>query len=111
MDPWGTVICQCAEGKNIAVAEIRPNYIQEVRTTLPVWKHRRADIYPDLTPKRSPDEITEHLFHDKIVEKEAVICKTEETIAFLSSTPIVPVRILTSAIYFLSNMILSALLT
>eukprot|EP00057_Strongylocentrotus_purpuratus_P033107 XP_790158.2 PREDICTED: nitrilase homolog 1 [Strongylocentrotus purpuratus] len=46
VDPWGAVIAQCSEGEGVAVAQIDPDYLQKIRTSMPVWNHRRNDLYP-----------------------------------------------------------------
>jgi len=41
VDPWGEVVAVCAEGEGIAVAEVDPQRLTEVRTQLPALAHRR----------------------------------------------------------------------
>ncbi|XP_031558417.1 deaminated glutathione amidase-like [Actinia tenebrosa] len=50
VDPWGTVIAQCHEETGLCVAEIHHQYIKQVREQMPVWSHRRTDLYGDLKP-------------------------------------------------------------
>lgn len=45
VDPWGTVVAQCRDGVGIAVAEIDAAFLDEVRRRIPVWEHRRRDVY------------------------------------------------------------------
>lgn len=45
VDPWGTVVAQCKDGTGIAVAEVDLAFLQTVRTRIPVWQHRRTDVY------------------------------------------------------------------
>lgn len=45
VDPWGQVIAQCQEGDDVCVAAIDLDYLKKVRTQMPVWKHRRDDVY------------------------------------------------------------------
>jgi deaminated glutathione amidase len=45
IDPWGTVIAQCSDGVGIAVAEVDSAFIDKVRARIPVWSHRRPDVY------------------------------------------------------------------
>lgn len=40
-DPWGTVLAECGEGEGVAVADIDPSYIAQVRESLPSLRHRR----------------------------------------------------------------------
>ncbi|KAJ9586123.1 hypothetical protein L9F63_020235, partial [Diploptera punctata] len=89
VDPWGTVICQCTEGTNFAVAEIKLDYIQEIKCDVPVWKHRRTDLYSVVG-----NTSKEYLFCGKIVNEERIICKTESTLAFMSCSSIVTGHVL-----------------
>ncbi len=41
VDPWGTVIAQCAEGEGVAVGPIEPAYVDKVRRAVPSLAHRR----------------------------------------------------------------------
>jgi predicted amidohydrolase len=40
-DPWGTVIAECGDGEGIAMAEIDPGRVANVRAQLPSLRHRR----------------------------------------------------------------------
>ena len=42
VDPWGTVVAECADGDGIAVADIDPSQVNKVRTELPSLDHRRS---------------------------------------------------------------------
>ncbi|NP_001082014.1 nitrilase 1 S homeolog [Xenopus laevis] len=45
VDPWGLVIGQCQGGTGICYAEIDIPYMERVRRDMPVWRHRRTDLY------------------------------------------------------------------
>jgi predicted amidohydrolase len=45
VDPWGTVVAQCRDGEGIAVANIDRAFLEAIRARVPVWPHRRPDIY------------------------------------------------------------------
>lgn len=45
VDPWGCVVAQCREGTDLAVAEIDLSYRIKIREEMPVWAHRRYDLY------------------------------------------------------------------
>ncbi|KAG8430942.1 hypothetical protein GDO86_019701, partial [Hymenochirus boettgeri] len=45
VDPWGAVIAQCPEGTGLCYAEIDIAYLERVRREMPVWQHRRTDLY------------------------------------------------------------------
>eukprot|EP01089_Gocevia_fonbrunei_P003217 TRINITY_DN13131_c0_g1_i1.p1 TRINITY_DN13131_c0_g1~~TRINITY_DN13131_c0_g1_i1.p1 ORF type:complete len:286 (+),score=49.48 TRINITY_DN13131_c0_g1_i1:47-904(+) len=49
IDPWGRVVACCSDRTDqIAVAEIDLDYIKDVRTRMPVYQHRRSEIYGDV---------------------------------------------------------------
>jgi nitrilase len=41
VDPWGEVCAQIDEGEGVAIGEIDLDHLQQVRASLPAWKHRR----------------------------------------------------------------------
>lgn len=43
VDPWGTVIAECADGEGIAVAELDPERVSSIRASLPALEHRVLD--------------------------------------------------------------------
>jgi predicted amidohydrolase len=45
VDPWGTVVAQCRDGEGIAVAHIDRAFLEAIRARVPVWQHRRPDLY------------------------------------------------------------------
>ncbi|MBV7274852.1 carbon-nitrogen hydrolase family protein [Clostridiaceae bacterium UIB06] len=44
-NPWGNIINKLDENEGIIIEEIDLDYIEEVREAIPVFKHRREDIY------------------------------------------------------------------
>ncbi|KAJ1953803.1 Nitrilase, partial [Dispira parvispora] len=48
VDPWGTVVAQCSSTKapSLALADINLQMIEQLETEMPVWKHRRWDLFP-----------------------------------------------------------------
>jgi predicted amidohydrolase len=45
IDPWGTVVAQCRDGEGIAVCDIDRAFLESIRARVPVWQHRRPDLY------------------------------------------------------------------
>jgi predicted amidohydrolase len=45
VDPWGTVVAQCRDGEGIAVTDIDRSFLEAIRARVPVWQHRRPDVY------------------------------------------------------------------
>ncbi len=41
VDPWGTVLAECADGPGIALAEIDAARVRDIRAAMPVARHRR----------------------------------------------------------------------
>ena len=35
-DPWGTILAECGAGEGVALARIRPSYVDEVRASVPM---------------------------------------------------------------------------
>ncbi|XP_039695832.1 deaminated glutathione amidase isoform X3 [Pteropus medius] len=48
VDPWGTVVARCSEGPGLCLARIDLSYLRQLRQHLPVFQHRRPDIYGSL---------------------------------------------------------------
>uniref|UniRef100_A0A671EXL6 Deaminated glutathione amidase n=1 Tax=Rhinolophus ferrumequinum TaxID=59479 RepID=A0A671EXL6_RHIFE len=48
VDPWGTVVARCSEGPGLCLARIDLRYLRELRQHLPVFQHRRPDLYGSL---------------------------------------------------------------
>lgn len=40
-DPWGNVVRELVEGAGVILAELDPDYLDQVRKRMPVWDHRR----------------------------------------------------------------------
>ncbi len=45
VDPWGTIVSQCSEGSDIAIASVDLDYLAAVRKRMPILKHQRPDVY------------------------------------------------------------------
>lgn len=45
VDPWGTVVARCSEGPGLCLARIDLSYLRQLRQHLPVFQHRRPDLY------------------------------------------------------------------
>jgi deaminated glutathione amidase len=45
VDPWGRVLAKAEDNENIITAEIDFNLLENVRTEVPLLKHRRTDLY------------------------------------------------------------------
>lgn len=76
VDPWGCVVAQCREGTDVATAEIDLAYVAKLREEMPVWQHRRHDLYSQVfslacTTGQSHSHIVLARFKSSSLEKEA----------------------------------------
>lgn len=54
IDPWGTIIAQCrdtpqGDGEDegvFAMGEVDLEWLEKVRSEMPLWEQRRTDVYP-----------------------------------------------------------------
>nr|XP_060614559.1 deaminated glutathione amidase [Anolis sagrei ordinatus] len=52
VDPWGSVVAQCHDGPGLCYAEIDLEYLNRVRKEMPVFRHRRSDLYGRVALRR-----------------------------------------------------------
>jgi predicted amidohydrolase len=45
VDPWGRVLAKAKESENVITAEIDLSLLEEVRAEIPLFEHRRTDLY------------------------------------------------------------------
>jgi len=45
IDPWGIVLAQAPERESVILGEFNAEYMKSIRARIPVFKHRRPDIY------------------------------------------------------------------
>ncbi len=45
VDPWGRVLAKTKDNENVITAEIDFDLLNEVRTEIPLFEHRRTDLY------------------------------------------------------------------
>ncbi len=45
VDPWGRVLAKAKDNENVITAEIDLDLLDEVRTEIPLFEHRRTDLY------------------------------------------------------------------
>lgn len=104
VDPWGRIIAICSEyeeGKDIpgevAIANIDLSIVQGTRSMMPVFSHRRDDVYSLQVIHR--DIITRsknkcELFSDKLIPCSTVFLYSPYSFAFTNIRCVVPGRIL-----------------
>ncbi|KAL1130000.1 hypothetical protein AAG570_012943, partial [Ranatra chinensis] len=107
VDPNGTIIGQCPEGIGFTLALIEPSIIGNLSQEMPVWDHRRNDLYPTLLPLNNKKSVTirnpnQHFqFGQVSVNSDAIFYNTDLTVAFTNKRCIVPGRILFFFLYIL----------
>ncbi|XP_053134783.1 deaminated glutathione amidase [Hemicordylus capensis] len=52
VDPWGSVVAQCQEGPGLCLAQIDLAYLRRIREEMPVFRHRRPDLYGQVAALR-----------------------------------------------------------
>lgn len=45
VNPWGEVVAKAEQGQEIIYADIDLDYLQQVRTQIPITVQKRADLY------------------------------------------------------------------
>lgn len=97
IDPWGAVIAQCSEGTGVCVAEIDLDYLRKRRREMPVWQHRRPDLYGRVeavgssgSSSFSPDDSQGYEFGHVTVSASQVFYRTALTFACVNIKPVLP---------------------
>lgn len=99
VDPWGCVVAQCSDGIGLALAEINHDLLKKVRRAIPVWEHRRTDLYGNLSPcwdskdKVIPDK-AQYQFGQVTLEASQLFFKTSLSMAFVNKMPVLPGHVL-----------------
>ena len=106
VDPWGSVIAQCSEGESVSSAYIDLEYLEKVRKNMPVWSHRRNDIYGFVlqnevqVPKLEIDGCQNNLaledqkFGSFSIPKEEIVMVSRHSYATVNLKPVVPFHLL-----------------
>lgn len=103
IDPWGKILAECPKyrsdvpiNNSVAVAEIDQDLIKKVREEMPVYQHRRNDIYALTQLNIVPNNITRETFSfaNKIIPASTVFYQSAHSYAFTNIRCVVPGRIL-----------------
>lgn len=96
IDPWGAIIAQCREGTGLALAQIDLDYLNKVRREMPVFAHRRQDVYQLPTPPcqslMPPNDEETFPFGSVTIHGWAVFYRTRHSVAFVNRKCVVPGR-------------------
>ncbi|CAE1263837.1 NIT1 [Acanthosepion pharaonis] len=101
IDPWGTIIAECSKGTGMCLAEIDLDLLEKVRREMPVWNHRRSDLYGQVLsickkPAMKIDDQPYYQFGPKQIYSNQVFLRTELSFAFVNIKPVVPGHVLVS---------------
>ncbi|XP_073949746.1 ntrilase and fragile histidine triad fusion protein NitFhit isoform X2 [Choristoneura fumiferana] len=112
VDPWGVVLADCGDEAGYKVAELDLARLEQVRENMPVFQHRRKDVYSLYTlslrtsselekPQTAPPEPIAaptvgptHRFGHVQVPDTCVFYKTELTYAFVNLRCVTPGHVL-----------------
>ncbi|XP_054719461.1 nitrilase and fragile histidine triad fusion protein NitFhit-like [Uloborus diversus] len=99
VDPWGVVIACCSSGPGMALAEINLNYVNKVRAEMPIWLHRRDELYGSiLSAKDSFDSPNSVMFGQIELLPEQLFHRTRFSVAFVNKKPVVPGHVLVTPV-------------
>ncbi|XP_011185704.2 nitrilase and fragile histidine triad fusion protein NitFhit [Zeugodacus cucurbitae] len=98
VDPWGKVLANCEEQDlAIATAEIDLNKNVSVQKNMPVFQHKRNDVYSLTSFGMGTVDITQdHQFAKNIIKKETIFYETEHCFAFTNLRCVVEGHVLVS---------------
>jgi len=96
VDPWGTVIARCHNTVDICVAEIDLPLLHKRRSEMPVFSHKRHDLYGHVlnTAVLPIDSRPEYQFGPHVVKSTSVFYRTALSIAFVNRKPVLPGHVL-----------------
>ncbi|KAL1509808.1 hypothetical protein ABEB36_004489 [Hypothenemus hampei] len=108
VDPWGQIVGECPKyseeaphiNESFAVVTIDLDLVQKVRTEMPVFSHRRNDLY-NLNLIKTPESIDDekcYSFADKLIPGKTVFCVSKYCFAFTNIRCVVPGHVLVSSL-------------
>jgi predicted amidohydrolase/diadenosine tetraphosphate (Ap4A) HIT family hydrolase len=98
IDPWGTVIAQCHDTADVCLAEIDHELLQRRRLEMPVFSHKRHDIYGHITDSPAVVSPAEYQFGSHLVKNSSVFYRTAQSFAFVNRKPVLPGHVLLSPV-------------
>lgn len=108
-DPWGKIVAECrpfsencgkSEDESLAFAEIDLKYLQKVRKQMPVFQHRRDDVYTlqlNHQPKNSLDD-NNYMFGKVVIPSSTVFLRSKHVYAFTNIRCVVPGHVLITSL-------------
>lgn len=90
------MIAQCREGASVAVASINREYLAKVRRDMPVFSHRRHDVYRQpmqvAQALRLPDDEAVFSFGQVKIKGWSIFYRSRHSVAFVNRKCVVPGR-------------------
>jgi len=96
VDPWGTVVARCHDTIDICVAEIDLQLLHKRRSEMPVFNHKRHDLYGHVlnTTILPVDSRSEYQFGPHVVKSTCAFYRTALSVAFVNRKPVLPGHVL-----------------
>ncbi|GAB1597468.1 deaminated glutathione amidase-like isoform X1 [Argonauta hians] len=98
VDPWGSIIAECSKGIGLCTAEVNMDLLQDIHAEMPVWQHRRNDIYNQIytlaIENLTVDEQQTYPFGHLQIPSTQVFLKTPLSFAFVNIKPVLPGHVL-----------------
>jgi diadenosine tetraphosphate (Ap4A) HIT family hydrolase len=108
VDPQGKIVAECPKyreghdtNQSVAVAEIDSDLIKKIRCEMPVFQHRRDDLYRLQTVGNEEiaiDDSENFMFAHKVIPGSTVFYRTRHSFAFTNIRCVVPYHVLISSI-------------
>lgn len=96
VDPWGCVVACHGEGTGIILAEIHTSYVEKVRRDMPVWLHRRPELYGTVSSAECNTELMESdfMFGEIEIKPSQLFYQTQHSVAFVNKKPVLAGHVL-----------------
>lgn len=94
VDPTGSIVAQCSEGSNVAIAAVNKTLIEKTRSSMPLISQKRFDLYPKLGESIPPDNVDQYQFGQVTINAKIVFYKTGLTLAIVNRRCVVPGHVL-----------------
>ena len=96
VDHWGTVVARCPDAADICVAEIDLELLHKRRSEMPVFSHKRHDLYGHVLNNvvLPIDSRSEYQFGPHSVKSSSAFYRTGLSIAFVNRKPVIPGHVL-----------------
>lgn len=96
VDPWGTVVARCHDTIDICVAEIDLQLLHDTRSKMPVFSHKRHDIYGHVLNNTTVavDSRSTYQFGPHTVKSSSAFYRSALSVAFVNRKPVLPGHVL-----------------